>query len=80
MEKKIVSVPTDTMMMDKMKLAKLVHTNAQTVPLTDVLLVPKTELTQNQDVHVMVDIMKMEMLSAHLAHTDVKLATMATIV
>lgn len=72
----IVVVLTDTTMMDKMKLAKNVHTNAQTVPFPDVMYVPKTELVLTQDVLVIMtmDIMKTEMLYAQHVHTDVQLA------
>lgn len=71
-----VVVLTNTTMMDKMKLVKHVHTNAQTVPFPDVLHVPKTELTKHQDVLVimMVDNMKMEMHFAQIVHIDVQLA------
>lgn len=76
----IVVVLTDTTMMDKMKLAKFVHTNAQTVPLTDVMSVLKTELTKPLDVHVMLktDFMKTETHFAHLVLIDVQLAPTET--
>jgi len=71
-----VLVLTNITMMDRMKLVKNVHTNAQIVPLPDVMNVSKTELPLQKDVHVimLMGSMKTEMHYAQNVHIDVQLA------